>query len=58
MTKKKGEFLGYVSSEHPEIYLAIDHLKDGYYVFHIIQNEKVIKSFEILKSSYNDKNTI
>jgi hypothetical protein len=49
MAKSKGEFIGYVSSKHPEIFLAIDDLKDGYYMFHIIQNEKVIKSFEIEK---------
>ena len=49
MVKNKGEFIGNISSDYPEIFLAIDDLKDGYYVFHIIQNEKVIKSFEIEK---------
>lgn len=49
MATNKGEFIGNVTSKYPEIYLAIDDLKDGYYIFHIIQNEKVIKSFEIEK---------
>jgi len=49
MAKNKGEFFGYVTSEHPEIYLAIDELKDGNYIFHIVQNDKVIKTFRIEK---------
>jgi hypothetical protein len=35
-------------SEHP-VYLNIDHLKDGSYVFNIMLNNKIVKSFKLKK---------
>ncbi|MBQ4914640.1 hypothetical protein J8L85_09360 [Maribacter sp. MMG018] len=32
-----------------KIYLSIDHLKEGKYELFILQDDKVIKTFEIIK---------
>lgn len=38
------------NSNHEEIYLSIDHLKDGRYKLHILLENKVVKSITIEKS--------
>lgn len=32
-----------------KLYMSIDHLKKGVYVLHVLRNNKVIKSIEIIK---------
>lgn len=36
-------------NEHDDIYLSIDHLKDGNYIFNIMLDDKVVKSFKLKK---------
>ncbi|KJD34236.1 hypothetical protein PW52_13690 [Tamlana sedimentorum] len=32
-----------------KLYMSIDHLKKGVYILHVLHNNKVIKSIEIIK---------
>lgn len=38
-----------IPDNEQHVYLNIDHLKDGNYVFNIMLNNKVIKSFKLKK---------
>lgn len=49
MKKKKQSFSGDLETVYPVIYLTIDHLKNGNYTFHIVQQNKIIKTFCIEK---------
>lgn len=37
------------SSESKPVYLSIDHLKDGTYVFNIMLDNKIVKSIKLKK---------
>ena len=37
------------NDKNQNIYLNIDHLKDGHYVFNIMLDNKVVKSFRLKK---------
>lgn len=49
MKKKKHSFSGSIETVYPEIYLKIDDLKMGTYLFHIVQKDKIIKTFKVEK---------
>ncbi len=35
--------------KHKDIYLSIDHLRNGNYIFNIMLHDKVVKSFKLKK---------
>lgn len=49
MKKNKAEFIGDIEAVSAEIYLTIDHLKKGAYKFHIVENNKVIRTIRFEK---------
>lgn len=49
MKKDDLAFSGSLASKTPEIYLNVDHLKDGSYIIHVTLRDKIIRTIKFEK---------